>query len=201
MKIVQEGVARFLGLFPSHRALLAKVAELEELALTDALTGLPNRREFERTLAHEVAQALRDNRPLSLAILDLDHFKQVNDKYGHAGGDAVLKELGKILNKETRTADLAARFGGEEFVLILSNTDIGGAYVFIDRLREKIQKNLRVSVDGREVRATASFGVAQMLFDEHPKQFFNRADDALYVAKRAGRNRVSPAPPPRSCLK
>lgn len=198
MSYSNRTVSWFLGLFPSHRALLEEIKRFKKLALTDELTGLPNRRAFDTALEHEVAQAFRTNKPLALAVFDLDHFKKVNDGYGHATGDAVLKELGKLLSEATRVSDLAARFGGEEFVLILSNTNLEGAYKFVDRLREKIQNDLRVSVDGQEVSATASFGVAQMHLNEHPARFFDRADEALYIAKRAGRNRVSPAPPPRS---
>ncbi len=163
--------------------------ELETLVRTDALTGLANRREFMTCLQRESHRHARSGRPLSVVLCDVDHFKQVNDRWGHPAGDAVLAHIGRILRASTREAvDTAARYGGEEFVLLLPETDVHGAI----HVAEKIAVALReqhVIVDGRPLRVTQSVGVAQVV-DGDTEWALKVADRNLYQAKLAGRDRI-----------
>jgi diguanylate cyclase (GGDEF)-like protein len=160
-------------------------ASLEQLAARDALTGLVNRRVFEETLVREIARSKRTREPLSLVVVDVDHFKRVNDTHGHHVGDEVLRHVGKALGASVRASDLVARFGGEEFVALLPGCGPADAY--------KVAENLRTAVaaDGPPVPVTASAGVAS-----YPTQatdgtsLFEAADAALYEAKREGRDRT-----------
>jgi two-component system cell cycle response regulator len=161
-------------------------------ALLDSLTGMPNRRQCESALATELSQAHRFGSALAFVLADLDEFKAVNDQHGHLAGDRVLREFSDILRELTRDADLAARWGGEEFALVLPGTDEEGARVLVERIRSTLEHRT-IEIDGRPVAITASFGVA--FFPEHPDsaQLIAAADEALYVAKRGGRNRVETA--------
>jgi two-component system, cell cycle response regulator len=166
--------------------------ELATLSHTDALTGLANRRSFEESLAREVARSRRHGMPLSLAVLDLDHFKRVNDVYGHAAGDDVLRAVGQVATSALRQEDLVFRIGGEEFVVLLPHTDIEEAARTAERLLAALRATL-VPTDAcaQGIKVTASMGVA--VFDEADpdgRGLFSRADAALYAAKKAGRNRV-----------
>lgn len=159
----------------------------EEAAFTDHLTGLANRRRFERQLEREVTRTLRTNRPFCLLLLDIDHFKMVNDSYGHDVGDEVLRHLGKALQAGTRGIDLAARIGGEEFAVILTETDFEGGMDAAERLRHAIRR-VEVPPVGR---ITASFGVAEFpLCAQTRADLITCADTAMYGAKRQGRDRV-----------
>jgi len=162
-------------------------AALEELATTDGLTGLSNHRAFQERLAEEVGRAARYGTPLSVILLDVDHFKQYNDAFGHPVGDEVLKAVARVLGQNAREADIVARYGGEEFVLILPQTNLDGA--------AQIAERLRAAVEGHEwpKRAvTASFGVADLrLGEQSGTNLIARADGALYESKRTGRNRVT----------
>lgn len=165
------------------------------LAGTDGLTGLQNRRSFERELKQEHARAHRKIKDgldgvLSVAILDLDHFKKINDTYGHPVGDAFLKLLGKLLKRSSRASDIVARYGGEEFFIIMPDTHIEGASEHLDALRKKIKKKVCVTVDGEVLHVTASIGVAELKSDESSAKLCRRADEALYIAKQKGRNMV-----------
>lgn len=162
----------------------------EEAAFTDHLTGLANRRRFERQLEREVTRTLRYNRHFCLLLLDIDHFKKVNDSYGHDAGDEALRRLAKTLQAETRGIDLAARIGGEEFAVILPETDLQGGVDVAERLRAALMA-LEVPHVGR---ITASFGAAEFpLCAQTGRELIAIADAALYEAKRLGRDRVEAA--------
>jgi two-component system cell cycle response regulator len=168
-----------------------RLAESVELSITDALTGLHNRRYMEGHLRTLVAEAVRTGSKFSLLIADIDHFKNVNDTYGHDAGDAVLKEFAVRLKRNTRGVDLACRLGGEEFVIIMPDTDVARAYQIGERLRACVAAD-EFSVGGDQtVRVTASVGIGTLERpDDTPETLFKRADNALYTAKRRGRNRV-----------
>lgn len=165
--------------------------QTKEQARTDVLTGLYNRREFGLRLAEEHARAVRYDKPYALMMLDLDHFKQVNDTYGHPAGDAVLKTLADILRKQLRDVDLAARYGGEEFVVVFPEISGGAAKLVAERVCHAVAATPFRSPDGREIGLTVSIGVS--CYPDcagSPQEVVDRADQALYVAKEAGRNRV-----------
>lgn len=165
--------------------------ELQRLATQDPLTGLSNRRAFQQAIGRDLARASRGRKPLSVVILDIDHFKRVNDTYGHGGGDAVLKAVSGVLAGSVRQGDVVARWGGEEFALILPETPADGAQVLADRLRTAIADTV-VVYDGTEIRVSASFGVASadVVVPGMADTLLTSADEALYKAKEAGRNRV-----------
>jgi len=163
---------------------------LHNLATTDALTGLLNRREFNRRISEEIARAKRHKTSICLALFDIDHFKKINDTYGHNAGDAVLKELGELISVNTRSCDIAARYGGEEFALILPETSLNEGYELLERLRDRVEKQY-FHLSYSPIQATISVGVAQYDFmDSCAADFCERTDKALYQAKRNGRNRV-----------
>ncbi|MFM2043337.1 MAG: hypothetical protein RLY86_1913 [Pseudomonadota bacterium] len=167
------------------------------LATTDTLTGCANRRHFLERAEETVALAGRHGMPLSLAMLDLDEFKRVNDTFGHPGGDAILAMTGRILSAHMRTTDLIGRMGGEEFALLMPHTGLDGAGALAERLRMAVAEACAV-VDGVSIRVTASLGVAELRPGDCFDDLFARADAALYAAKDQGRNRVITAPPVRA---
>ncbi len=159
----------------------------EEEAFTDHLTGLANRRRFERHLEREVARTLRHERSFCLLMLDIDHFKQINDNYGHDVGDEAIKSFARILQEGIRGIDLAARVGGEEFAIILTETNLGSAMEVAERLRLALQE-VELPLAGR---VAASFGVAECpSHAQTARDLLASADAALYEAKRQGRDRV-----------
>ncbi|MHC4876920.1 MAG: diguanylate cyclase [Planctomycetota bacterium] len=167
---------------------------LAQRAMIDGLTGLWNRTHFETRLQDEVVATQRYDRPLSLIMLDVDHFKQLNDNHGHPFGDEVLQAVGETLSETARASDWACRYGGEEFALILRETNLEGARVLAERLRQLIE-GLALRNKGEDVKVTASFGVSCSELCLNPCDFSRRwlitsADSALYAAKHAGRNRV-----------
>lgn len=175
-----------------HRQLRTKTMLMERLALTDALTGLPNRRAIETWAAGQLSGAARHKFSCWVVVADLDHFKQVNDTFGHDAGDAVLQKFSKILKANTRSSDLCGRLGGEEFLIVLTHATKDDALAAIERIRGELERT-PVTFGGCTVRVTASFGLAG--FEGHQKpSIFSKlqtlADEALYTAKRAGRNRV-----------
>lgn len=179
--------------------LLRKVKEAQqrllELATMDDLTGVANRRYFYERFEQEVARAQRYHHPLSCLILDLDDFKKVNDNYGHLAGDRVLREIAGIIRANCRTSDLPARFGGEEFIVLLPETDLTGAASFAERLRSLIASREIPLGNGQLLQITASLGVASFTPAElgsldSGEKLIQLADDALYQAKRDGKNRV-----------
>jgi two-component system cell cycle response regulator len=163
-----------------------------ELAVTDTLTGLHNRRYFETHASSAVDQALQRRRPLSLLILDIDHFKSINDSWGHDAGDDVLREFAHRVRKNLRGIDLPCRIGGEEFVVVMPDTDMSVATVVAERVRRRIERDLFVVQSGlRSVGVTVSIGAASLSSNEDTLQsILKRADQALYKAKNEGRNRV-----------
>ncbi|MDD9302418.1 MAG: GGDEF domain-containing protein [Desulfobacter sp.] len=168
-----------------------KIENLKDAAVIDPLTGCYNRREFENQLKGHVSSATRHNNPLSLFMLDLDHFKSVNDTHGHLGGDQVLKEVSLLIRQGMRKGDVLARYGGEEFIAILPETDKAKAMELADRLRCKIA-GLRIPFNGASIRITASFGVSQLEANTDISRLIEDADTMLYKAKVNGRNTVMP---------
>ena len=162
--------------------------EARQLADTDSLTGLHNRRMFHETLGREVARAQRYSRTLALIVLDLDDFKQINDRFGHLSGDAVLAEVGERLQAVARSADVPCRIGGEEFAVILPESARVDAEALYQRLAEAI--SARPLADIGTIRFSA--GLAELRIDDDAISFFERADRALYEAKRSGKNRAVP---------
>jgi diguanylate cyclase (GGDEF)-like protein len=174
-------------------AALADNARLEELATTDPLTRVLNRRALLDRLAGEMERALRYAGTMAVLLLDLDYFKQVNDTYGHLAGDAVLRDLAVVLQSVARSSDVVGRFGGEEFFVVLPETDLVGAHAFAERLRERLAAHpFRPWHDERTLQLTASVGVAAFPGSvvETMDELIGRADAALYRAKAEGRNRV-----------
>jgi diguanylate cyclase (GGDEF)-like protein len=169
---------------------------VERQALVDGLTGLANRRQCEEALASELARLDRFGGPLALVVADLDWFKDVNDRYGHPSGDAVLREFAALLQESVRDIDLAGRWGGEEFLLILPGTDLAGGAQVADRIRVALAGRIVLSADGTPIPVTASFGVAATPPATTAAELFSAADAALYEAKRNGKNRVETAPEP-----
>ena len=177
-----------------NQALADKLCKLEEaaesiarLARTDELTGLHNRRSFNEIFALALSSARRHGQPLSLISIDLDHFKAVNDTFGHTVGDLVLKDFSDLLLHMVREEDVVARWGGEEFIILLSHTAAEAATALAERIRSSCEQN-----PGRASARvmTASFGVAQLQEGESDNDLIKRADHALYRAKHEGRNRV-----------
>jgi two-component system, cell cycle response regulator len=172
------------------RELEASLVKQERLALSDGLTGLHNRRFFDELVTLECQRSLRQRTDLSLIVIDLDRFKQVNDRYGHPAGDSVLEEVARRLRASVRSSDVVARYGGEEFAVILANTGAVSARTFAERIRQAIG-GTRIGAEGREIAVTASIGVATMPDRAQRKEeLLQRADRALYRAKRLGRNQV-----------
>ena len=175
-------------------------SRLQREASTDALTGLNNRREFESGMVREMERARRMHVPLSLAILDIDFFKRINDQHGHDIGDAVLREVAATLQRHIRKSDLLARIGGEEFALVMLGTHPPGAWVVLERLRHAVAA-LRIPAGGQEIGCTISIGITDRVeTDLDWPMLYKRADTALYEAKEGGRNRVVEAPPPEPAL-
>lgn len=164
---------------------------LQELARTDSLTGLPNRRAVEEWATLQLNGAARYGFPMWIAIADVDHFKKVNDNYGHGAGDLVLKKISEIMKAHTRSSNLCGRIGGEEFVMVLAQIDLQGVCTVLERLRTKLDSEPFV-FEGNRLKVTASFGVAGFRGSKAPlfSDLLRRADEALYVAKQNGRNRI-----------
>jgi len=166
--------------------------KLSDAAAMDPLTQCYNRRELEVQLERNISSAVRHNKELSVFMFDLDHFKKINDTYGHQAGDLVLKKISSLVKKNIRTSDILARYGGEEFFIILPETDRQKAMELANRIREKIA-NRRIKINGDEkIRVTASFGVADLGKSSDVNQLVYDADEMLYKAKLNGRNIVMP---------
>jgi diguanylate cyclase (GGDEF)-like protein len=184
-KPVREAIA--ISRINTHITIKQQRQRLEELALTDQLTGLYNRHYLLEVAEHKVASAKRHGHPLSLMMVDIDHFKQINDTHGHPAGDQVLHELGDFLRAQHRKEDLiAVRFGGEEFVILLENCNLEQATKRAEQIRHDIE-----GLNPADLRISASIGVAELHNDENDfKSLLGRADKAVYKAKFDGRNCV-----------
>jgi diguanylate cyclase (GGDEF)-like protein len=168
----------------------AAVRRLEEMATTDPMTGLLNKRSLEAEFEKRIKSAARFGKKLAVLVTDIDKFKSVNDTYGHAIGDVVIKGLGAVLARCKRDTDAVARFGGEEFVLVCEETDTEGAYALAERIRTELEKSVFATEMG-PLKVTCSLGVAEFPRDGTTREeLFHRADEALYEAKRGGRNRT-----------
>lgn len=168
-----------------------------KLAVTDPLTGTFNRRTFLDLAEKEIARARRSQAPLSLVMFDLDHFKKVNDRYGHVAGDYVLKRFVEVTQLCLRQEDLLVRYGGEEFCLLLPDTDVGDAVALAERIRAATEYAMFIFDEGQSeqrIRVTVSGGVAKLGADARIDTLVARADEALYAAKNAGRNQIAVAP-------
>ena len=162
-------------------------AKISELISTDYLTGLASRKYFHESFVKAISYARRTATPLTIIMADLDFFKQVNNTYGHLMGDKVLVSVAKLIRRSMRNEDLAGRFGGEEFILVLVGTDQNGGMIFAERLRHKTE---HMKVIGMRSKVTMSLGVTELLPEDSSDEAIRRADEAMYQAKRAGRNRV-----------
>jgi diguanylate cyclase len=163
--------------------------EQRQKALIDPLTGLPNRAAWSERLEHEIGEWQQHGNTLLLAMLDLDHFKRINDNYGHLAGDKVLKIVATVLRKRLRGSDFIARFGGEEFVLLMPNTPLNSGAKLADMLRAAIEA-CPFHFKGERVTITTSIGLTAFKSGEHGDQVLKRADEALYRAKGKNRNNV-----------
>jgi diguanylate cyclase (GGDEF)-like protein len=154
---------------------------------TDPLTGLANRRAFDLELTRRISQRQRQGTPLSLMVIDVDHFKQINDTYGHQAGDAIIKQVAQLLGGTSRVMDLVARLGGDEFAISLAGTNLEEASLAVERVRTAVCDR-PFMFDGREHRLTVSVGLAEAMWDDDATSLIKCADMALYAAKEAGRN-------------
>jgi len=169
----------------------AREDNIRELSRTDALTGVHNRLSILDFLNHEVARTVRMNTPLSVVILDLDHFKRVNDDWGHPVGDLVLQRTAEVLQQNIRDIDALGRYGGEEFIIVLPGADHGEALSIIERCRIELARAEILTESNHSIRVTASFGfVCVSGLQIEPHVLIKTADQALYAAKSNGRNRV-----------
>lgn len=176
----------------SSRALSTSQRELELLSTTDELTGLHNRRSLQQRLKFEVARAKRFRTPLSAVMIDIDHFKKINDAFGHAAADQVLANIGRMVRESVRVIDIPGRWGGEELCVILPNTPLEGACKFAETLRSKLEDQLHY-VGVRIIPVTASLGVGSVdhMEIDDAESLLRQAEDALARAKQEGRNRVA----------
>ncbi|WP_213939907.1 GGDEF domain-containing protein [Pseudomonas sp. dw_612] len=177
-------------LYPMRNALLYRAAT--QSALRDPLTDTGNRVAMDQTLQREIEMSRRHLQPLSLLMLDIDHFKRVNDSHGHSAGDEVLKAVAASIKGQLRNVDMVFRFGGEEFLILLSNTTREAAAMVGERLRFAAQAQ-EYRADGQSIELTVSLGCSTLLPGESAESLLRRADSALYVAKREGRNRLAMA--------
>jgi two-component system cell cycle response regulator len=179
-----------LGKWTRLQQALADKEKLEQLATFDSLTGLYNRRATLGKLRELINLANRYKEDFSLIMLDIDHFKRVNDRYGHLIGDSVLEEIATIICRNIRETDIVGRYGGEEFIIVLPKTDLSSAWVVAERLRTIIEKAEMKESTGSVFAITVSQGLASWERDEDAYSLISRADEALYKAKEKGRNRV-----------
>jgi diguanylate cyclase (GGDEF)-like protein len=186
-----------LDLLTHHVATVFQNARLFESATYESLTGLLRREAVVEILEKEIVRARRHGRPLTVGMADLDRFKEVNDRYGHLAGDTLLQRVAGVLTAGMRESDAVGRYGGEEFLLVLPETDLAGGRVVADKLRQRVEEVRMPMTDGRDARVTISIGMASLESDGLPEEVTARdllllADKALYRAKEQGRNRVHP---------
>lgn len=174
---------------PMFNRMIKFIQELNKISLTDELSGLGNRRSFNEAYQNQIERAVRYNQVCTLIIIDIDHFKQINDKFGHSCGDKVIKSMGKQLTQALRNVDRCFRIGGEEFALLLPLVSLEESNQILERLREKIS-HIKIKSDGGElISFTASIGISEINKHNHTR-VFEQADIALYKAKEGGRNKV-----------
>lgn len=176
-----------LLLYPLRNCMHFQQAQLA--ASKDPMTGLNNRRSMDEHIAHESKIAMRYGNPLAMLVLDIDHFKRINDTYGHKAGDCLIKALADILKNTARATDYIFRYGGEEFVMLLPNTTPEGAHMVAERIRETIEE-CECLCHGEIIKMTASIGISTLTSRDKDDSLFLRADSALYKAKQSGRNQV-----------
>ncbi len=176
-----------LLLYPLRNCLQFK--KVTQAASKDPMTGLDNRRSMDEHITHESKMAMRYGNSLAMLVLDIDHFKRVNDRYGHKAGDCLIKAMAEIMKSTARTTDYTFRYGGEEFVMLLPNTIPDGAMLVAERIRETVEQTECVC-HGQALSMTISIGVSSLTSQDKDDSLFLRADDALYKAKRNGRNQV-----------
>ncbi|SCZ78621.1 diguanylate cyclase [Acidaminobacter hydrogenoformans] len=186
-QLIEQLRASEAGLLELSKELKLKNEALEKVAITDQLTGVYNRFYFEKRAQEEIERARRYGSPVSLVIYDLDFFKKINDQWGHGFGDEVLKRMASEVMKSIRATDLFARWGGEEFVVLMPGTDQRHAVMAAEKLRQRLGRVLHPTIG----RVTASFGVAEHRYGEQLENWFTRADRAMYRSKSQGRNLVS----------
>ena len=165
------------------------VENLQKAAIFDDLTGCYNKKEIEVLLEKFLKEALRYSTPLSIIMLDIDHFKKVNDTYGHLAGDFILKEIANVIKKSIRSSDACGRFGGEEFIILLPNTKLSGAMKLAERIRKNIE-NYEFVFRNKKIPITVSIGITSASKNDSVFSLIQRADEALYEAKNKGRNRI-----------
>lgn len=163
--------------------------EIYRMTIVDGLTQIHNKRYFLEFLDREMARCSRYDRPLSLVMFDIDHFKAVNDTYGHLAGDHILKRVAELVSKHVRKEELFSRYGGEEFSIIMPETTGEKAHIFCEKIRRMIEST-PFEFEGKEIQVSISLGIAEMNRHREPLAFIKAADDFLYQAKRNGRNRV-----------
>lgn len=165
-------------------------SQTRHMSVTDALTGLYNRRHFEDSLDREFLRAVRYDKNLTFAMIDIDYFKKINDTYGHSSGDFILKEIAYLISQTFRKTDMVFRYGGEEFAVIITETELKKAMYPLERLRKAIEGSI-FKYNGQEIKTTVSIGASEVNKNTNTvHQLFECADKALYKAKNQGRNRI-----------
>ena len=184
-------LASLIGLILNNAMLFKKV---ESLAITDGLTGLYTRTHFIERLQEEIERAKTNSIPISIAMIDIDYFKKVNDTYGHLAGDTFLKQLSNILRRRFRSVDVLARYGGEEFAVLMYHTTIQESYKILEEVRKMVEEEKFFmpieSYRPIQIKKTISIGIAELTTEETPDELIKKADDALYMAKKHGRNQT-----------
>ena len=188
IELNEELAQTYRDLVKSNQALKRKEAQITRLMLTDSLTGIPNRRFFMQELEREYKRSKRSGSSICIAICDVDHFKSVNDNYGHDIGDEVLSSVAANIENNVRQTDFAARWGGEEFIIMFIDSTCGDAYDVAERVRKSIESTLIESINDN---VTISIGVTQSVANERYGELLKRADRALYESKNNGRNQVT----------
>jgi len=190
-EILQKAVNYVIEKTEEQRQAEKQITKLKQLAIVDPLSGFYNRRYFFEQLTSEFNRSMRYQHPLSILLIDFDHFKHINDTYGHQMGDTVISGSTAVIKKNIRSTDIAARYGGEEFCLILTGTSLQGALIAGEKIRRQLESVRFKLPNGGEIHVTISAGAAQFNpGDKSMDELLGRADNALYKAKTAGRNRV-----------
>ncbi|MCP3859049.1 MAG: GGDEF domain-containing protein [Phycisphaeraceae bacterium] len=180
-----------VGAVIENRGLTRQTRHLRQLAEKDELMGINNRRSLMQQLENEVTRARAERIPLSVAMIDVDHFKRWNDCYGHPAGDGILRDLAEVVQATSRDSDVVGRYGGEEFMVVLRDTTPDAAMIYAERLREAVRElDRRTREKFPDVPVTLSIGVTEYREDESIQTLIRRVDRALYAAKRRGRDRV-----------